>query len=179
MSITKWVIDPTHSEIGFKVRHMFTNVYGRFETFEGSAEFDENGNNLSNINFSANVSSIKTGNSDRDGHLQSSDFFDAENNPTISFESTSVTKLSERNFEAYDIFGNLTMHGVTKPVSLLATFNGVMNDPWGNMKAGFSISSEINRKDWGLTWNSTLETGGLLVGENVRFNIEIQLTKQP
>jgi polyisoprenoid-binding protein YceI len=178
MSITKWVIDPTHSEIGFKIKHMFTNVHGRFKTFEGSAEFDENGENLSNINFTAEVSSIKTGNSDRDGHLQGPDFFDIEKNPQISFQGHQFVKSEDTQSNNYQIYGSLTMHGITNPLVLSATFNGVMNDPWSNRKAGFSILGEMNRKDWGLTWNSVLDTGNLLVGEAIELNIEVQLVKQ-
>lgn len=176
MSTTKWVIDPTHSEIGFKIKHlMFTNVHGRFKTFEGSAESDENGENIQNITFTADVSSINTGNEDRDGHLQSADFFDAEKYPKINFTSV---ELQWKEDNTYNLLGDLTIRDITKRVSLIAEYNGTMVDPWGNTKMGFSITGKINRVDFGLTWNSALEAGGVLVGEDVNFNIEVQLVKQ-
>lgn len=176
MSTTKWVIDPTHSEIGFKIKHlMFTNVHGRFKTFEGSAESDENGENIQNITFTADVSSINTGNEDRDGHLQSADFFDAEKYSKINFTSV---ELQWKEDNTYNLLGDLTIRDITKRVSLIAEYNGTMVDPWGNTKMGFSITGKINRVDFGLTWNSALEAGGVLVGEDVNFNIEVQLVKQ-
>lgn len=176
MSTTKWLIDPTHSEIGFKIKHlMFTNVYGRFETFEGSAESDENGENIQSITFTADVSTINTGNSDRDNHLKGSDFFDVEKYPKINFTSV---ELQWKEDNTYNLLGDLTIRDITKRVSLIAEYNGTMIDPWGNTKMGFSITGKINRVDFGITWNSALEAGGVLVGEDVNFNIEVQLVKQ-
>ncbi len=176
MNATKWVIDPTHSEIGFKVKHMmFTNVSGKFDKYDGS--FITDGDNFENatIEFSADVDSINTGNSDRDNHLKGSDFFDAANHPKLSFKASSFSKTDDHN---YTLGGDLSLNGVTKFVKLDAEFSGLMTDPWGNTKAGLNITGKINRKDWGLNWNAALETGGVLVSEEVRLNIEIQLLKQ-
>lgn len=176
MNTTKWAVDPTHSEIGFKVKHMmFTNVSGQFTNF--TAEAETNGDSFDNAKFSFNgdIDSVSTGNADRDGHLQSADFFDAAQFPKLTFESTSFTKKSEGE---YKLEGNLTVHGVTKPVTLDAEFGGIAKDPWGNTKAGFSITGKLNRKDFGLTWNSALETGGVVVGEEVKLAIELQFVKQ-
>jgi polyisoprenoid-binding protein YceI len=176
MSTTKWVIDPTHSEIGFKVKHMmFTNVSGKFTKFEAQIETESDDFENAKIHFSGAVDSIDTGNKDRDGHLLSGDFFDAAQYPEIGFNATSFTKKDEGE---YKLQGDLTLHGVTKPVTLDVEFSGQMKDPWGNTKAGFALSGKINRKDWGLNWNSALETGGVLVGEEVRLVIELQFVKQ-
>ncbi|SCY69866.1 YceI family protein [Flavobacterium caeni] len=176
MSTTKWVIDPTHSEIGFKVKHMmFTNVSGKFTKFDASIETEGDDFENAKIHFTGDVESIDTGNNDRDGHLRSADFFDAAQYPEIKFEATSFTKKDEGE---YTLKGDLTLHGTTKPVTLDAEFSGQMKDPWGNTKAGFGLNGKINRKDWGLNWNSALETGGVLVAEEVRLVIELQFIKQ-
>ncbi|RDI13116.1 YceI family protein [Flavobacterium sp. AG291] len=176
MSTTKWSVDPTHSEIGFKVKHMmFTNVSGQFTKF--TAEATTNGDSFegASFSFSGDIDSVSTGNADRDGHLLSGDFFDAAQFPKITFESTAFNKKNEGE---YTLNGNLSLHGETKPVSLDVEFGGIAKDPWGNTKAGFTITGKINRKDFGLTWNSTLETGGVLVGEEVKLAIELQFVKQ-
>lgn len=176
MSTTKWAIDPTHSEIGFKVKHMmFTNVSGKFTQFDASIETDGDDFTNAKIHFTGQVESIDTGNKDRDGHLRSADFFDAAQFPEIKFEATSFTKKDEGQ---YQLVGDLTLHGTTKSVSLEAEYSGQMKDPWGNTKAGFTLNGKINRKDWGLNWNSALETGGVLVGEEVKLAIELQFIKQ-
>ncbi|MBW4362043.1 YceI family protein [Flavobacterium taihuense] len=176
MAKSTWAIDPTHSEIGFKVKHMmFTNVSGKFNTSEVTIENEDNQFETSKINFSADVNTVDTNNGDRDNHLRSADFFDVEKFPKLSFVGTSVKKLNEG---LYQIDGDLTIKDVTKSVSLETEYSGVMTDPWGNTKAGLSITGKINRKDFGLTWNSTLETGGVLVGEEIKLNVEIQLIKQ-
>lgn len=176
MSTTKWAVDPTHSEIGFKVKHMmFTNVSGKFANFTAEAVTD--GDNFDNAKFSftGDVDSVTTGNADRDGHLLSPDFFDAAQFPKLTFESTSFTKKNEGE---YKLEGNLTLHGITQPVTLDAEFGGIAKDPWGNVKSGFTLTGKLNRKDFGLTWNSALETGGVLVGEEVKLAIELQFVKQ-
>lgn len=176
MATTKWAIDPTHSEVGFKIKHMmFTNVSGKFENYDASITTD--GDNFENaaISFSADIDSVDTRNADRDNHLKSADFFDAENHPKLTFKASSFTKIDDDN---YELSGDLSMRGVTKFVKLPVEFSGLMKDPWGNTKAGLNISGKINRKDWGLNWNSALETGGVLVSEDVRLNIELQLVKQ-
>jgi len=176
MTITKWAIDPTHSEIGFKVKHMmFTNVSGKFQEFDAIAETEEDDFGNTKFEFSAKVDSLTTGNTDRDAHLLSPDFFDTENHPLITFFGNATGKSSSGN---YELTGDLTIRGITKPILLNAEYVGTATDPWGNLKAAFSISGKINRKDWGLNWNSALETGGVLVGEEVRLTIELQFTKQ-
>lgn len=176
MSTTKWVLDPTHSEVTFKVKHlMFTNVSGNFTKFEAAAESEDDTFNNASFSFSADVDSINTNNADRDGHLKSGDFFDAAQFPTISFKSTSVSKESE---DELDITGDLTIHGVTKSVTLDVEFGGIQKDPWGNVKSGFSVTGKINRKDFGLSWNAALETGGVMLGEEVKLALELQFVKQ-
>ena len=175
MSTTKWAIDPTHSEIGFKVKHMmFTTISGKFSKFEASIESKNDSFENAKIEFIGAIDSISTGNTDRDTHLLSPDFFDAAQFPEIQFKAASFTQINEGE---YELVGDLTMHGVTKSVKLPAEFSGLMKDPWGNTKLAFSLEGKINRKDWGLNWNSALETGGVLVGEEVRLNIELQFIK--
>lgn len=176
MSTTKWNLDPTHSEIGFKIKHlMITNVSGSFAKF--TAEADTNGDDFTTaaISVSANIDSISTNNEQRDGHLKSPDFFDAATYPTMHFISSKMEKKSE---EEYILHGVLTIRDVTKPVTLSVDFGGIATDPYGNVKAGFSLNGKINRKDFGLTWNAPTETGGLLVSEEVKIHAEIQLVKQ-
>ena len=176
MSTTKWVIDPTHSEIGFKVKHMmFTNVSGKFEKFDATIEAEGDDFENAKIEFSGAIDSVSTGNADRDGHLLSADFFDAAQYPTITFKATSFKKIDEGD---YELTGDLSLRGQTKSVKLAAEYSGQMKDPWGNTKAGFALTGKINRKDWGLNWNSALETGGVLVSEEVRLAIELQFIKQ-
>lgn len=176
MATTKWAIDPTHSEIGFKVKHMmFTNVSGKFLTFDATIETENEGFENAKINFTGAVASVNTGNADRDKHLQSADFFDAEQFPDITFQATSFTQKSGSD---YEMVGDLSIHGVTKSVNLAADFGGTMQDPWGNTKVAFALEGKISRKDWGLTWNSALETGGVLVSDEVRLAIELQFVKQ-
>jgi polyisoprenoid-binding protein YceI len=172
---TKWVIDPSHSKIGFKVKHlMIANVTGTFREFEGSAE--TNGDDFSNagIAFSMNSSSIDTEMPDRDTHLKSVDFFDAGNFPKITFKGSGMKDLGD---DMYDLAGDLTIKGVTHPVALSVEYGGVMTDPWGNVKSGFSITGKIKRKDWGLNWNAALDAGGMLVGEDVKISCDIEFAK--
>jgi polyisoprenoid-binding protein YceI len=174
-NLTKWVFDPTHSEITFKVKHlMITNVKGEFRNFV--AQLSSKGEDFDNASASAtiDVGSIFTNNEDRDGHLKSADFFDIVNHKEIKFESTSFKKFDLENGQ---LKGNLTIKGVTKEVSLEVEFGGISKDPWGNLKAGFSLSGKINRNDFGLTWNAALETGGVLVSEDVKIAAEIQFLK--
>lgn len=173
---TKWVIDPTHTEIGFKVKHMmFTNVSGKIGKYD--AVIETNGDEFAGatVKFTGDTHSISTANADRDAHLLSGDFFDAAKYPSIVFTADSFTKQGEGE---YQLKGQLSLHGETKPVNLTAEFGGLMKDPWGNIKAAFSIAGKINRKDWGLTWNAALETGGVLVSDEVRIAAEVQLVKQ-
>ncbi|PRZ21185.1 YceI family protein [Flavobacterium granuli] len=176
MAKSTWAIDPTHSEIGFKVKHMmFTNVSGKFNAVEATIENEDDKFETSKINFSAEVHSVDTNNQDRDNHLKSGDFFDVEKFPKLSFVSTGIHKVNDGE---YKISGDLTIKDVTKNVTLATEYSGAMKDPWGNTKVGLSINGNINRKDFGLTWNSALETGGVLVGEDVKLVAEIQFVKQ-
>lgn len=176
MSTTKWVIDPTHSEIGFKVKHMmFTNVSGKFSKFDATIEAEDNDFVNAKIVFTGAIDSVTTGNADRDTHLLSPDFFDAAQFPEIKFSATSFIKINDGE---YELVGDLTLHGVTKSVKLAADYGGLMKDPWGNTKMALALEGKINRKDWGLNWNSALETGGVLVSEEVRLNIELQFLQQ-
>lgn len=171
----KWIVDPTHSEVGFKIKHlMITNVKGVFKEYEASIYTTGEDFLTSEVDFWLNPASIDTGDANRDGHLKGADFFDVENFPQINFTGNTYTKIDDENYELY---GDLTIKGISKQIKLNVEFAGVMKDPWGNEKAGFVISGKINRGDWGLTWNAALETGGLLVSDEVRINCEVQLKK--
>jgi len=171
---TKWVLDPTHSELTFKVRHMMiTNVKGEFKNF--SVEVDGDDILKSSLNVSIDGSSINTNNNDRDNHLKSADFFDVENHKELLFKSTSF---KQKDDDEYELKGILTIKGNSKEVALEVEFGGINKDPWGNEKAGFSVEGKINRKDWGLNWNAALETGGVLVSEEVKIFGELQFVKQ-
>lgn len=171
-----WVLDTAHSEITFKVKHMMvSNVTGKFETYAVTADINEEDFTQSVIQFSAETASVNTGAVDRDNHLRSGDFFDSANYPEMTFQSTSIVKKDDDN---YTLNGTLNIRGTEKPVSLNVEIGGFGQDPWGNTKAGFTISGKINRKEWGLNWNAALEAGGVLVAEEVRLNCEVQLMKQ-
>ncbi len=173
---TTWVIDPSHSEIAFKVKHlMISNVKGQFSEFSGQILTDNDDFSTSDISFSINPASISTGVADRDGHLKSADFFDVDNFKEITFLSGKLTKAANDEFQ---LSGNLVIKGVSQPINLDVEFGGLMVDPWGNVKAGFTIDGKINRKDFGLTWNAALEAGGVLVGEEIKLSLEVQLLKQ-
>ena len=175
MATTKWSIVPTRSAIGFKVKHMMcTNGSGKFGTYDATITTDGDNFDNADIEFSGEINSVDTGNKDRDNHLKSADFFDGENHPKLTFKSTSFAKVDDEN---YELTGNLNIRGVEKSIKLPVEFSGLMTDPWGNTKVGLNISGKINRKDWGLNWNSALETGGVLVGEDVKLNIELQFAK--
>jgi len=176
MAKSNWVIDPTHSEIGFKVKHMmFTNVSGKFNAFTATIENEDDNFETSKITFSADVNTIDTSNADRDNHLRGADFFDVEKFGKLTFVSTSVKKINEGE---YEIAGNLTIKDVTKSIILQAEYSGQMKDPWGNTKIGLSVNGKINRKDFELTWNAALETGGVLVSEEVKLVAEMQFVNQ-
>ncbi len=173
---TKWLIDPAHSEIHFKVKHlMISNVTGKFKQFSVSAETEgDDFSKTSNIVFTADVHSIDTGNEQRDTHLKSSDFFNGETHSKIHFHSESYQKKGDKEI----LHGNLTMHGMTKPVVVEVEPGGIAKDPYGQTKAGFTISGKFSRKEFGMTYNAATETGGVLIGDEVKFNGEIQLVKQ-
>jgi len=168
------VIDPSHSRVQFKVKHlMISNVLGSFKEFEGKASMVENDFSSAIVNFSISAASIDTEAADRDTHLKSVDFFDVENYPKIEFEGKGMTQKDEEN---YELKGQLTIKGISKPVTLSVEFGGLMTDPWGNKKAGFSVTGEINRKDWGMVWNAALETGGVLVSDKVKILCDVEFS---
>jgi polyisoprenoid-binding protein YceI len=173
---TAWAIDTAHSEIHFKVKHMMVStVTGSFNKFEGSVETDGDDFEGADIRFEADVDSISTNNEQRDAHLKSDDFFNAQRFPKLTFESTSFTKKSGGN---YRLTGDLTIRDVTKRVELDVEYNGTAVDPYGNTKAGFEISGKINRKDFNLKWNAVTEAGGVVVSDEVRLVLNVQLTRQ-
>ncbi len=176
MASSTWVLDPSHSEVNFKIKHlMITNVSGSFEKFDVKATTDEDDFNNAKIAFTAETASVTTNNEQRDQHLKGADFFDAETFPTISFNATGYEKVD--NDGSFSLIGDLTIKGITKQIRAGVEFGGTQKDPWGNLKAGFTINGKINRTDFGLIWNSALETGGVLVSEDVKFTCEIQLMK--
>ena len=169
-----WIVDPSHSEVSFSVRHlMISKVRGTFGSFSATILTGENPEDTK-ITASAQVASINTNDEGRDGHLRTNEFFDAENHPTIEFASTSVTAAGSD----YKVAGNLTVRGVTKPVVFDLEFGGFATDPYGNYKLAATVTGEINREDYGLSWNAALETGGVLVGEKVTITIELQAALQ-
>lgn len=173
---TTWAIDPTHSEIAFKVKHlMISNVKGSFSEFSGLVSTDGDDFSTAEISFQINPASINTGVGDRDGHLKSADFFDVENFTEITFTSG---KLAKTGGDEFELTGDFTIKGVSQTIKLDVEFGGLMTDPWGNEKAGFTLNGKINRKDFGLTWNAALEAGGVLVGEEIRISADVELAKQ-
>jgi len=172
----KWVIDPDHSEIEFKVRHMMvTNVRGKFSEFDANIVTTNDDFMTAEIDCFINAASVSTGVKDRDNHLKSADFFDVEKFPQISFQADSVENIDDDG--SYELWGYLTIKDVKRKIKLDVEFGGIQKDPWGNEKAGFSINGKINREDFGLTWNTALETGGVLVGVEIRVNAEIELSR--
>ncbi len=177
MATVNWIADASHSEIGFRVKHlMITNVKGNFADFSVNVTTEDENFGKADISFSANLASVNTGNEQRDGHLRSADFFDVDNHPQMTFKSTSISGYDGSS--DFQIHGDLSIRGQAHPVTLDVEFGGVAKDPWGNTKAGFTISTKINRKHWGLVWNAPTEAGGLLVSEEVRIHIDLQLLKQ-
>ncbi|PBQ34615.1 hypothetical protein CNR22_23500 [Sphingobacteriaceae bacterium] len=175
MSKIKWNLDPAHSEVTFKVKHMMiTNVSGNFTDFSVDAETEGEDFTTANVTFSTRTTSVNTNSEQRDGHLRSPEFFDSEKFPELKFKGTKYEKVSG---DDYKLHGDLTIKDVTKNITLDVEYGGINKDPWGNMKAGFTVSGKINRKDFGLTWNAALETGGVMVSEDVKINCEIQLVK--
>ena len=176
MSTIKWNLDPTHSEITFKVKHlMISTVTGQFKKFNIEGETESNDfSTTKKIEFTADVNSIDTNNEQRDAHLKSADFFKAEEHPQIKFDG----KKYEINGSEGTLLGNLTIAGITKPITLDVEFGGIVKDPYGQTKAGFTITGKLSRKEFGITYGSTAETGGVLLGDEIKINAEIQLVKQ-
>lgn len=175
--MVKWTIDPIHSEIQFKVRHMMVaNVTGSFGKYEADIEVPGNDLSKAKVEFRADVDSIRTGNDQRDAHLKSQDFFSGDKHPQVRFVKTGAKSVD--NDGSWTMNGELTMNGQTHPVKLDVEWGGVMKDPYGNTKAGVSIHGKINRKQWGINWNAALEAGGVLVSDEVRIACEVEMTRQ-
>jgi polyisoprenoid-binding protein YceI len=170
-----YAIDKTHSEVAFQVRHLLTKVRGRFTEFTGTVSFDHEHPQQSSVSLTIDASSVDTGTPDRDIHLRGDDFFAVGTHPTLTFTSSRVVKTGDA---AYDVFGTLTIRGVAREITMPVTYLGTAKDPWGNERAGFETSITLNRKEFGLTWNAALETGGFLVGDEVRINLSIQAIAQ-
>ena len=164
-------IDRTHSDVSFQVRHLLSSVRGEFNDFSGTILFDKGNVTNSSVEFTVQAESIDTDNPDRDKHLRSQDFFWVEEYPTLAFTSTAVEAVDEDTFK---VTGNLTIRGVTRPVELMVDYLGEVKDPWGNVKAGFSTSTVLDRKVYGLEWNKALEAGGFLLGDDVTVSIELE-----
>ncbi len=174
--MASYKIDPAHSEITFKVKHlMITNVTGSFGKFDASMTADKDDFTDASISFEAETGSITTNSEQRDGHLKSDDFFAADKYPTLSFTSTSFTKTGD---EDYKLSGDLTIRDVTKPVVLDVSYGGSVTDPWGQSKLGFEINGKINRKDYGLSWGAVTEAGGVVVSDEVKLHMQVQMVKQ-
>lgn len=172
-----WTVDPIHSMINFRVKHMMmTTVNGSFDKFNIEATTEGEDFLTADVVFSAETASINTGNESRDNHLRSEDFFNSEKYPAITFKPTKFELVDGDG--SYTMFGDLTIRDITKNIKLDVEFGGTVKDPWGNTRAGFTINGKINRKDWNLNWNVALEAGGILVGEDVKINGEIQLVRQ-
>ncbi|WP_409966347.1 hypothetical protein PIECOFPK_00297 [Mycovorax composti] len=170
-----WTIDPMHSEIGFKVKHLvISTVSGKFKTFEGKVEAEKEDFSDAKVTFSADVNSIDTGVEQRDQHLKSADFFDVEQYPKLNFESTAVTK----NGDEYELTGNLTLKGITKSITLKVELGGVGPNMYGQTVAGFEATGKINRKEFGLTWDAVTDNGGVVVSDEVKVVANVELVKQ-
>ena len=173
---TKWTLDPVHSELGFKIKHlMITNVSGAFKDFKAEVETENEDFSTASIHMTADMASVYTNNAQRDEHLRNSDFFDVENYPALEFTSTRLDTTGPGRFELY---GTLTLKGVSKPVKLNVENNGITSDPWGGERAGFRVTGKIYRTDFGMNFNSVMEKGGLVLGEEVKIEAEIQLVKE-
>lgn len=176
METTKWLLDPAHSELTFKIKHlMISNVSGAFKNFTAKVTTEGTDFSKATINLIAEMNSISTNNEQRDAHLRTSDFFEVEKFPQLKFTSTGIEQTDD---ESFNLYGNLTLKGITKPVKLNMEFNGIMKDPHGQEKAGFLVSGKIKRSDWGININVPLEAGGLMLGEDVRIQSEVQFVRQ-
>lgn len=176
---TTWQIDPNHSSVEFAVKHMmFTTVRGRFKEFKGTIVADEQNPNGSTVDVEIAAASIDTGSADRDAHLRSADFLDVENHPTITFRSKRVDGAAKKDGDQFRLTGDLTIRGTTMEVTLDCTYEGTGKDPWGGIRSGVRATATIDRRQWGLQWNQALETGGLLVANEVRIEISVQAVKQ-
>ena len=176
MATTKWVLDPTHSDVEFKVKHlMISTVTGHFSSFLADVSTEEEDFTRSKVTFTVDAASISTNNEQRDGHIKGPDFFDVANHPQIKFVITKIENVD--NDGSYNLYGDLTIRSITKNVKLEVEFGGVIKDPWGNTRAGFAVNGKINRKDFGLTWHMTTDTGGIVLGDDVRIHVALELIK--
>ena len=176
MATTKWVLDPTHSEVEFKIKHMMiSTVTGNFKKFDASVETEGEDFTTAKVKFTVDVDSIDTKNEQRDGHLKSVDFFDTANFPEITFVATKYENVD--NDGSYEVYGDLSIRGITRNEKFDAEFGGVIKDPWGNTRAGITITGKINRKQFGLTWSGATETGSLIVSEDVKIHVALEFVK--
>lgn len=175
MATTNWNLESSHSELTFKVRHMMiSNVSGSFKQFSSTLATEDEDINSAKVTFTIDVDSISTNNDQRDGHLKSEDFFDAANHPQITFASTKVEKVDGDN---YKVHGDLTVRGTTKQIAVDVEFGGIVKDPWGYIRAGFTATGKINRKEYGLHWSAVTEAGGLVVSDDVKFELHVEYVK--
>jgi len=173
---TNWKIDHSHSNVTFEVSHMVVStVTGKFQEFDGTIKADKDDFSDASVSFTIQAASVNTNNEKRDNHLRDEDFFEVATYPTLEFVGK---KMTQKSGNKYTLTGDLTMHGVTKEIELDVRYNGQVKDPWGNTRAGFKVSGTLNRTDYGLTWNNTLEAGGLLVGEDVDIQVNLELIKE-
>ena len=176
--ITTWEIDPAHTAVEFAVKHMmFTTVRGRFKDVKGSIEVDEKNPNRSKVNVEIGAASLDTGVADRDTHLRSADFLDVANHPKLTFRSKRVEGAAKKEGDKFRVAGDLMIRGTTIEVTLDCVYGGMGQDPWGKTRAGAQATTKIDRREWGLKWNQALETGGILVANEVRIEIEVQAVK--
>lgn len=176
METIKWNLDPTHAEVQFKVRHMMVStVTGHFKQFNATVETQGDDISTAKVHFTAEMASITTNNEQRDGHLLSGDFFDVVNHPQLTFEGEKLVKVDDEN---YKLTGTLTMRGVSKPITLDVEYGGMVQDPWGFTRTGFSLSGKLNRKDYGVSWSAVTEAGGLVVSDEVKIHANVEFTKE-
>jgi polyisoprenoid-binding protein YceI len=171
-----FVVDKVHSEAKFEIRHMMSKVSGKFDDFAATVNIDQANPPASNVSFSMKAASVNTGNPDRDKHLRSDAFFDVDKNPEITFKSTAIKATAKKN--VYDVTGDLTMRGTTKHITLPVEFLGYGKDPWGKTRAGFTVKTTLNRKDYGINWNKALDEGGFLLGDDVDVTLNLEAAKQ-
>ncbi|HEX4494411.1 MAG TPA: YceI family protein [Thermoanaerobaculia bacterium] len=170
-----FAVDPSHSEVSFQIRHMVSQVRGRFNDFSGTVQLDAKNLAASSVDFHIKATSIDTNTPDRDKHLRSADFFDVEKFPEITFKSESIQAAGK---DKYNVTGTLTMHGVSKKVTLPVTLGGEAKDPWGNTRAGFGIETTLDRKDYGIVWNKAIDNGGVMLGDDVKIAINLEAVKK-
>lgn len=170
-----YVVDKTHSEVSFRVRHLVANTPGKFNDYSANIALDPAELTKSTVDFTIQAASIDTANADRDKHLRGEDFFWVDQHPTLTFKSEKIVRKSKDEFE---VTGTLTMRGVSKKITVPVEFGGFMKDPWGNEKAGFTTNFTVNRKDYGINWNKALDQGGVVLGEDVKISLSLELNKK-